>query len=219
MIVERIRHNIFHFKFPSRYHLCSAFLRIQEFYESPYDEIRGNYFTMDEYMDRYAADNEGMFTYFEDWNGFNIPGDCVNKFWKCFNEHENPIRRKEADIFASLMAFVVENNTKYYIIGTHDGASEAIKHEIAHALYYLSGAYKEACQTIYREMPDTLKASIHKVLEDLGYVGSVFEDEVQAYFASDDHESIKSRFDLDYDVSEWVDRYREAFTAAENGPP
>ncbi len=211
MIVERIRPNIIHFRFPTRYHVCSACIRIQEFYESPYDKIRNHYFTMDDYMDHYAEVNYGEFTYFNDWDGFNIPGDSIINFWKVFNEHERPIRRKEGDIFASLMNFITTNNSQFYIIGTHDDAQEAITHEIAHAYYYLSDDYKKSCQTIYDEMPKSLKNKLHEEFAHIGYVDNVFADEVQAYFATDDVASITARFRLTYDVSEWVDRYRDAF--------
>ena len=81
MKCKEIYPNLFLFTFPNQYELASTFIRLQEFYESPYKEIKGQYFTLEKYMDRYAKDQEdNKFTYFEDWNGFNVPGNIVLKF-------------------------------------------------------------------------------------------------------------------------------------------
>jgi len=45
---------IINVEYNTRYELCSCFMRIQEFYESDIPVIRGNYFTLDQYMDEYA---------------------------------------------------------------------------------------------------------------------------------------------------------------------
>ena len=72
--------NIFQVEAESQYDLAMTFIRIQEFYESPFREIRGHDFILEKYMDRYAKEY-GNFTYTTDWNGFNVPGDIVRKFF------------------------------------------------------------------------------------------------------------------------------------------
>ena len=92
MKVNLIGDNIFHFSYENRYKLTSSFIRMQEYYESPYNDIRNKYFTLDYYMDVYAKENYGVFSYFEDWNGFNIPGNSILKWEEQFRKNEPTLR-------------------------------------------------------------------------------------------------------------------------------
>lgn len=48
-------------EFKNQYECCSSFMRLQEFYESPFKEIRGRFFKLDQFMDVYAK-KQGNFT-------------------------------------------------------------------------------------------------------------------------------------------------------------
>ena len=84
-----VKHRIYLIQAATGYQLASTFLRFQEHYGSP--RFRGRRFTLEEYMDWYAAEYGG-FTYFDDWEGFNIPSWVLSPFR---NGEFDPLLRKE----------------------------------------------------------------------------------------------------------------------------
>ena len=88
MRLKQVYPGLYFLKFPNQYEL--TMIRLQEFYESPYKNIRGKHFTLEQYMDAYAK-HKGNFTYCSDWNGFNIPSIVIQDFFIIFH----PIRDKE----------------------------------------------------------------------------------------------------------------------------
>ena len=82
---------------------------------------------MAEYMDLYVKDQkENKFTYFEDWNGFNIPGWIIRQFYAKFKKD---LSNREI-ILLNILPFL--KNKKFYIIGAIEGKQDVMKHEIAH---------------------------------------------------------------------------------------
>lgn len=204
--MQRIDHGdnrIVHLNFDTQYELCSTFVRVQEFYESPFEGIRGHYFTLEEFMDHYAKTN-GNFTYFSDWGGFNVPGDVVNSFFDKFDE----LRQKEHVILDAVKPFwfTSDKHSDYYVIGTYADAdgdeTTYVAHEIAHAYYYLDATFKSAQDSIYEQLDSEVKARVAVALIDMGYSEQVILDETQAYFATDDENVLRKRFNLEgLDVS------------------
>lgn len=179
MKVKPIYPNLYLYTFPNQYELCSTFIRLQEYYESPYKEIRRKYFRLDQYMDLYAKDQEGnKFTYFEDWNGFNVPGHIVDLFMRVFS---SDLSKRELTLLNQLPDLCDE---KYYVIGTVEGEIDTIKHEVAHGLYYLNKEYKKKMNKLINNMPIPLRKKAEKSLIELGYCKAVLKDELQAYFAT-----------------------------------
>ncbi len=180
MKVKEIYPNLFLFTYPNQYELASTFIRLQEFYESPYKQIRNKYFTLEKFMDLYAKDQKkNKFTYFEDWSGYNIPGDIVLKFLELF---QNDLTKKERKLLNRFLKTGVHQ--KFYIIGTIKGDKNTIKHEIAHGLYYLNKDYNKEMSQLIKEMPKSLRSTAEKYLMNLGYCKAVLKDELQAYFAT-----------------------------------
>lgn len=204
--------DIIHFRGTSQYSLCSTFVRMQEFYESPYPEIRGKYFTLDRFQDVYAANSGGIFSYYEDWAGFNIPGNVVNEFFKVFSRDLN---QKEYDIMRFVehheIANVLRGPNQFYIIGTYK--EDSINHELAHALYYLSAEdYRVATHSIFEKVPDYIKNTMISKLTAMGYTENVFEDEIQAYLSTGTYAYLKKHFGLSKAVLEpWTKQYRKIF--------
>jgi hypothetical protein len=187
--VSEVLPKIFHFIFSDRYLLISTFLRIQEFYESPIKKIRGNKFTVEEFMDAYA-EYKGNFSYFQDWAGFNVPGNIFINF---FNVYHNDIREKETKLFDLLKANNFNfDNDKFYVIGTtsHSSLNHEIaqNHEIAHALYYLNPDYKKEMNLLLEKLgkrnPRLIDQAV-KTLSKSGYRKNVFKDELQAFFSTE----------------------------------
>ena len=54
MQFKKLRNDIILINAKDQYELASTFIRLQEFYESPFSEIKGHTFSMEEYMDIYA---------------------------------------------------------------------------------------------------------------------------------------------------------------------
>lgn len=169
---------LIHLIFPDQYSLTSTFIRFQEYYEGQSDTIRGHHFTLDEVMDDYVQ-RFGNFTYFEDWSGFNIPGEIFDKIVKIFG---GDLRVKE-EILVNVIAEVLDNrNTdeKYYVIGTHP-KNDQTKHELAHALYYLDPGYQGLVDWFIQQIEPKYKSPLIKWLFNEGYSLTVVNDEINSY--------------------------------------
>jgi hypothetical protein len=214
--MERIQQNderIIHVNFDTQYDLCSTFVRLQEFYESPFENIHGQFFTMDDFMDTYARSTKnGAFSYFEDWGGFNVPGDTVILFKETFY---SDLRWKEMELLSQARNYLTVSDPKFYVIGTYGPSGENraayIEHELAHAYFYLNPEYKSLCDNIFETIVPDIKKKVEAKLLDMGYHPYVVPDEFQAYFATDTESSLRKRFGLsDNDlVIKYI--YREAF--------
>lgn len=183
MNITEIRPNVFYIKYKTQYDACMAFVRVQEFYESPYKSIRGKSFTLEEYMDVYAKDR-GHFDYDKVWNGFNVPSTTVDKFLKVCK----PLRLKEIQFLKSFIPKLQKG--KFYLIAGAD--DRIVTHETAHAYYYLSAEYKKEMKCLIDRIPPLMKASYCEKLLKNGYCHAVLEDELQAYFV----DSAKYKKDL-----------------------
>lgn len=209
--IEKPIPEIIHVKAETQYELTSAFMRLQEYYESPYINIRGQYFTLEEYMDAYAA-NKGNFTYCTDWNGFNVPGEVVFDFDVAFGDDRRDLLKKEE----TLLQLIEDNRTTplFYVIGTHDENESPIEHEYAHAFWYLFPEYKEAMKKRLKNMPHHIKTQACAGLSQLGYTTGVMEDEVQAFMATSDLGYLGSRLNIDIKdrlVKVWINMFKMTF--------
>lgn len=213
--MERIDHGddrIVHFHFEKQYDLIADFIRLQEFYESPLKGIRGELFTLDEFMDAYAEAN-GNFTYFTDWLGFNVPGNIVIKFRDVFY---GDMRPREWGLLSSIdhkNKFIYRRDPQFYVIGTCKNF-KYVNHELAHAYYYLAPAYKDAQDAVTASMDPEMKAKVAVKLVEMGYTEDVIDDEIQAYFSTDEAVIVASRFGLEVDdVRDLRERYNSNFLA------
>lgn len=208
MLIEFLTPQIVNLHYPSQYHVCSAFIRIQEFYESPNPDFNGKFFTMDEYMDWYVdyqSTEPGMFTYFEDWSGFNIPGHVIKRFYDCYTPM--CMRPKELDIVKAVQP-LIDSGKKFYVIGTASCCdSDTLAHELRHATYYLDDNYREQCKAIYATIPENIKKTINARLKKYGYSSSVWEDETQAYLSTESVADLMQRFETDLDLSDVANAY------------
>jgi len=191
MKVEEIYKGLFLYSFPNQFELCHTFFRLQEFYESPIKQIRNKYFTYEDAITYYAYDQkeEPFFTYFEDWNGFNVPGNVVDKFIDLFADR---MTDKEITL---LDLFFTKNRGKYYIIGAVEGEEDTMKHEVAHGLYYLNKKYKRDMNKLIKALPNRIKEKIKENLLSIGYCKQVVKDETQAYLSTGIREGMLNIFD------------------------
>lgn len=173
----------------TQYILTSTFLRLQEFYESPYENINGQYFTLEEYMDTYATEM-GNFTYCSDWSGFNVPGHIFKNFVDVF---DGRLLEKEKELIAQILE-LTKGLDKFYIIGHKVGEERTLDHEVAHALYYLNEDYRREADEIISKIDEFEYARAMYYLLSKGYMQGVIDDEIQAYLSTDTFKHLKKRF-------------------------
>jgi hypothetical protein len=169
IIKRKVGTGIYLLRFKTQYELTATFLRVQEYYESP--RFHGRIFTLEQYMDWYAAEN-GNFTYYQDWAGFNVPSTAFQPF---FDGKFDPLSEKEK----RLLGLFKNLRQKFYVIGVYDsGARHSLTHELAHALYFTDAAYREAVQ---KEMRAYNTSALARQIAKAGYAKHVIPDETQAY--------------------------------------
>jgi hypothetical protein len=202
----KLPQNIYQVEVDTQYELCMTFIRLQEFYESPFEEIRGKYFSLEKYMDRYAAEY-GNFTYPVDWNGFNVPGDVVRDFFNSakFSFGHN-LSHKEYWLYHTLFdagLIVAGAKDKFYLLGTHTETeekglkeNEALDHEYAHAFWYLSSEYRRNQEENLSKLSEETTQKIHEALREKGYAEELFEDETQAYLSTSTKKDLRETFTL-----------------------
>ena len=169
---------IVHCRSSSQYFLASTFMRVQEFYESPFENIRGKAFTVFEYMDTEARAN-GKFDYFTKWGGFNLPDFALKNFLK---KQKVLYFDKEALKFLYIR-LLVNWKKPFYVIGTFK--DKDINHELAHAFYYLSKEYRHQMDRLTEKMPQKTFRLLCEWFEENGYPKEVFWDELQAYLCTE----------------------------------
>lgn len=174
-----ITNKIFLLEFDSSVEAAKTFLRFQEHYESP--EFKGKIFSLKDYIKWYKTQTDnGKFTYYYDWSGFNIPSWVLEPFKK--NYFRDLSTREKA------LLKMFENETGgYYIIGVQKGKADDLKHEIMHGLYYINPDYKKTVDIILadqKSLPSNNLTEIYDVIEKAGYHGDVLHDEVHAYLVT-----------------------------------
>lgn len=191
--IREILPHVYHLHFESGYDLAMHFLRFQEYYESP--KYHRRIFSLTEYMEWYAKDHEGSFTYPTDWSGFNVPSWVLQQVREATIPDLNSYDLR----MFTLIDWVEEREHphNYYFIGTSSAGyrgdedeKDVLDHEIAHALYTVNPEYREKALALLREWNsapghegcelDTAKM----VLKDMGYHESTVEDEIHAYCAT-----------------------------------
>jgi hypothetical protein len=186
--IEEVLPRIFLFEFQSNYDMCMYFLRYQEYYECASPKFRGKEFRIFDFMKWYSLKyGGGVFTYPDDWDGFNIPSHII---WDVWNQHLIP--DKNPYDYEMLKAWNQCNYSinkevlpiqKFYIIGAVKN-SGALNHEISHALFYLYPEYKKEMTKLTRALQPEIKKEVYSVLKRLGYTPKVYVDELVAYFAT-----------------------------------
>jgi len=188
-IVKEIVPRIYCVQIDNDYDRAMLFCRYQEYYESPYKKFRGKKFTWMEYM-RFYKDTwkKRVFTYPEDWSGYNIPSNIleggVDAFYK---ETEYDMVMNDIYFYcANYNLYKYSNNCDWYLIGASSKDLKTINHEIAHGLYFTNKEYKMKMLMLWKEMPERIKEKIFKKLIKMGYVNDakILLDEAQAFLST-----------------------------------
>jgi hypothetical protein len=180
--LEKIADQTYHLIIPDQYDMCMVFWRVQEFYESPFKEVRGKNITLLEFMDIYSKrKGGGCFTYPVEWGGFNVPNKMVED---CYNQKVAHDYNHYDSVIIDIHEEIKKTDDKYYLIGTTGSDFIAMKHELAHAFYYLDSSYKKEVNQVLKKIPDKYYKKIVIHLKNIGYTNNVIQDEIHAYLST-----------------------------------
>ena len=126
--------------------------RIQEFFESPHEHIKGKVFSVEDFLATYYAPGHEI-DYFAYWGGFNVPKDVVDDF---FNRYGDALTLRE-----QALKHVWRSSDYQYLIAVDvDDADNALEHELAHARYAIDEQYRNECADIVCNMSSQLRAKL-----------------------------------------------------------
>jgi hypothetical protein len=172
------------------YDRAMLFCRYQEYYESPYKKFRGKKFTWMEYMRFYKdAWKKKVFTYPEDWSGYNIPSNIldggVDAFYK---ETEYDVVMNDIYYYCAIDSQNKNEGIRcdWYLIGASSRDVKTMDHEIAHGLYFTNKVYKKMVDTLIKNIKPTHYDTLKKKLIKMGYVNDkkIIDDEIQAFMST-----------------------------------
>jgi hypothetical protein len=188
--VKEIKPRIYCVTVDDDYDRAMLFCRYQEFYESPYKKFRGKLFTWMEYMRFYkSAWKKRVFTYPEDWSGYNIPGNIVEKANDVFyKETEYDVIMNNIYFHCAIDSQNKNNGTKcdWYLIGASSKDLKTMDHEIAHGLYFTNKEYKKDVTKLIDNIKPNHYDKLKKKLIKMGYVDDkkIIDDEIQAFMST-----------------------------------
>ena len=199
--LREIVSGVYAVKIQDPYERAMLFLRSQEFYESPIPEIRNKHINIFESMNMYRKwMKKDYFSYTEDWIGFNIPGNIVEK---CTKHVLKPSNAHMSTPYDFIMRDIIKQIRKeigckkFYLIGVNRFKSNLMDHELAHGLYYIDSNYRKACLELIEEsIPKKSYESLKKTLIKMGYTESVIDDEIQAYLSTGIYPQMKKIKDI-----------------------
>lgn len=207
---------IFAVSIKNDYDRAMLFCRYQEFYESPFKEIRGKHFSLEYYMWIYTKKKkETLFTYPRDWSGYNIPSGHIEKALNVFYYRNTP---SPYDKIMSDIYFHCENyplrfgkpRSKWYLLGADNYKSLTMDHEIAHGMYYTNKEYKKSTQHLISLIKSRDYSFLCKNLVNMGYANDkkILDDEIQAFLATGLYETLNTENIRKY-TKDFVNNFKE----------
>lgn len=171
---------VLHILFQHRRDLTFTMHRVQEFYESPHANIKGQYFTYPDFLEAYS-DETGELTYFNEWDGFNVPDHCFNQFFELFAGELTPREQNLRDL-------INQYDAQYVIATSATSHPSTYAHEIAHARWYADPMYKMKAKRALSFIAEEVKQHVFsKLFETGGYSSDplIVEDELHAYLQTE----------------------------------
>lgn len=201
---EKIACNTYLLTFDNQKELCKTMLRFQEHYESP--KFAGCVFSLKEYKEWYRGVN-GKFSYYTDWNGFNIPSYVLKPFYEGQFKNITKREHKFLELFKNHY-----NNEQFYVICIHEEEPDSLFHELVHSMYYNVNKYKKEVDKVIDKYKHTkyVKEMV-KHLKKLGYTKDVMYDEINAYTVCDDILETKAPVKMKESLKNLTDRYMKNY--------
>jgi hypothetical protein len=183
--INEIRNKVYLIESDIQYEIASMFMRPQEYYESPFENIQGKHFSVEEYIDQYVKETGG-FTYYTDWCGFNIPSENIKTFFQLF---KYDLTAKEILLDQLIRIINPRMDGAFYVIGCSKDEKQTIKHELAHAYWYLYPEYKNEMLS-YISWFSQYQSAVNSMITTGGYNQIVMKDEFQAYVATSSRDDL-----------------------------
>jgi len=189
-VVKEVAPRIYCALIDDDYDRSMLFCRYQEYYESPFKTFRGKYFSWMQYMRHYKdVWKKDVFTYPEDWAGYNIPSNIleggVDAFYK---ETEYDGLMNDIYFYCTIDSQNKNNGTRcdWYLIGASSKDIKTMNHEIAHGLYFTNKLYKKITDTLIKNIKPLHYEKLKKKLIKMGYVDDkkIIDDEIQAFMST-----------------------------------
>lgn len=165
------------FEFNTQMEMNSSMIRFQEHCDCVFH--RNLFFALEEYKQWYM-DSYGVWDYYNCILGMNIPSWSFYDFRAYSRIKRNFLDSKEEKIL-SYLEKTFSREEDYYVICIFKGQEkklDALKHEIAHALYYSNTEYKKKVNKILNSVD--LK-DIESYLKIAGYHKDCYQDECHAF--------------------------------------
>lgn len=177
----QVQPNIYLLQTDNIYDVSMIFWRAQEFYESANPRFQNGTFTLLEYMDWYSKtySTDQSFTYPSDYIGYNVPSDTI---LQCYTQNDERTPYDEFMLKITQDLFFRQGGGRFYLIGSMMGDMATLDHEMAHGFFYTDKEYREEMLTLIQQLPH--KKEITRILNDMLYAESVYDDEIQAFFAT-----------------------------------
>ena len=194
------------------YDRAMLFCRYQEFYESPYKKFRGKPFSWMEYMRFYkTAWKKDVFTYPEDWAGYNIPSNVVEKGVDTFyKETEYDHIMNDIYFYCAIDSQNKNDGTRcnWYLIGASSKDLKTLDHEIAHGLYFTNKDYKKKVVELINHIKPTHYEKLKKKLIKMGYVDDkkIIDDEIQAFMSTGLYNGLDTK-----ELKKYEDKFKSNF--------
>jgi hypothetical protein len=189
-VVKEVKPRIYCVTIDDDYDRAMLFCRYQEFYESPYKKFRGKRFTWMEYMRHYKlAWKKRTFTYPDDWSGYNIPSNVMDKANDIFyKDTEYDVIMNDIYFYCAIDSQNKNNGARcnWYLIGTSSKDKGTTNHEIAHGLYFTNEEYKKNVTKLIKNIKPIHYEKLKKKLVKMGYVDDkkIIDDEIQAFMST-----------------------------------
>lgn len=212
--ITEIEPRVFHVEFDNQRDLAHTMMRLQEYYEGADDAIRGQYFTLEEFYHHFTKE-DGHFEYTNIWSGFNVPGHIVMNWFDLFYVKDR-LTKKENQLITKLFELIDPNDraARWYLIATSkmNEYGYVVKHELAHARYYLSSEYRKECDTLVEKIDEVEREFMGNTLMHMGYTKHVIKDEIQAYMSTSKKPELRHWFGkLGPETMSLVDKFRKNF--------
>ena len=188
--VKEIRPFIYCVEIDDDYDRAMLFCRYQEFYESPYKKFRGKPFTWMQYMKHYKdAWKKRVFTYPDDWAGYNIPSNVMQRANHIFcKETEYDEIMNDIYFYCAIDSQNKNDGTRcdWYLIGASSKDKGTLNHEIAHGMYYTNKEYKKEVIKLIDKIKPSHYEKLTKKLVKMGYVNDekIIDDEINAFMST-----------------------------------
>lgn len=188
--LKRLKNDIYILSFDNEYDLGMHFLRMSEWREHP--DHAGKIVPLVDFMEGYARDHENVFSYPNDWAGYNIPGRVAEEYKLTSIPDPNKYDYFMWNLFEFLHHTV--GSYDFYVVGHVTGREGVVDHELAHAMYDRLYDYQEEMDELYGGLAESVRDEIVAALQRMGYASDVCADEAQAYLSTGLSDELQKAF-------------------------